>query len=78
MEKLREPSFIVVIFVIILAFVLDLVAFFFPTPIEHDLKVMILTTFNTGGFMSAVNYAIGSSAGSKNKEAEIARLTAKP
>ena len=73
-EKLKEPEFIIVILVILLAFTVDMVAYFFKTQLDHDLVVQILTTFNGGGFIASVQYAIGSSSGSKDKDAAIASL----
>jgi hypothetical protein len=73
-DKLTEPQFLVVMIVIVLAAAIDLIAYFCKSSLEHDLVVMILTTWNTGGLMSAINYAIGSSAGSKAKDEKIVQL----
>jgi len=72
-EKLKEPQYIVVFVVVLLTFTLDVIAYFFKTSLEHDLLVMILTTFNGQGFITAINFAIGSSAGSKDKDEKLAQ-----
>ena len=77
LEKIKEPQYIVVSVVVVLTFILDLIAYFFKTSLEHDLLVMILTTFNGQGFITCINYAIGSSAGSKEKDQHIQELTKK-
>ena len=74
LEKFKDPQYMFCAYIVALAFVLDLIAFFFTLKLEHDLIVMVLTTFNTGGFISAVNFVIGSSAGSKKKDEQIASL----
>lgn len=78
MNRFDEPPFIIVMTVITLTFMLDLIAYFCQTPLEHDMKVMLLTTFNTGGFMTALNYAIGSSGSSKVKDDTINALSKGP
>lgn len=76
-EKLKEPQYVVVLLVISLTFILDLLAFFCKLSLDRELVIMILTAFNTNGFVTAINYTIGSSAGSKEKDQHIAQLAEK-
>jgi hypothetical protein len=77
MTELKDPRFILSMTVIFIAALYDLcVSFLHPTA-DPNLIGMILGVLNGGGFAAAVQFWIGSSASSKEKDTAIANLSAK-
>jgi len=73
-DKLRTPQFAFAGLVVTLTFILDLLAFFYPLQIAPDMLVMVLSIFNSIGLVGAIQFVLGSSAGSKDKDGFLQSL----
>jgi len=76
-DRFKTPEFFVVVLVICMAFTLSLVCLLFKLPVEKDIELIVVNTFDVGGFMTALNYAVGTSASSKAKDDTIAAAVKK-
>jgi len=72
---LADPRYAITVLVILLTFVIDMTFHFFRTNLDHEMVILVMTTFNGGGFIAAIGYALGSSSGSKDKDKDREALT---
>lgn len=74
-DKFTEPRFIISMAVILLAAVYDLAITFCSIRLDKELATVILTALNANGLVVVISYWLGSSSGSKDKDAQITQLT---
>lgn len=75
-DSFSDPRFIVSITVIALAAIYDFAISFFHPSADANLIGAILGVLNAGGFAVAIQFWIGSSSGSKEKDVTITHLAA--
>ena len=73
-----DERFWVTVAAIGMAGLFDFAVCFFPIRIEKELMTVILTALNTNGFVVAVQFWLGSSKGSQDKDATIHELSKGP
>lgn len=72
---LTEPRFILSMAIIVLAVVYDMLITFFHPAADAHLVGAVFGALNTGGFAVAVQFWIGSSASSREKDTTIKNLS---
>lgn len=76
--KLQDPRFLISVLVIVAALLYDMTITFWKPLADPNLVGAILGALNTGGFAVAIQFWLGSSSGSKEKDDQIRALTEKP
>lgn len=78
MTSLTEARFIISASVILVAALFDFFVLFIGTSLDKEVTMFILTALNTNGIVAVVQYWIGSSKGSTDKDSTIAALRTGP
>lgn len=78
MASLTEARFLISASVILVAALFDFLVLFVGTSLDKEVTMFILTALNTNGIVAVVQYWIGSSKGSTDKDSTIATLRTGP
>lgn len=73
-----DERFWITIVVVVIAIAFDTVVYLVPTRLDANLVSVILTAVNLNGFVVAVQYWLGSSKSSQEKDSTIATLSKGP